>query len=139
LRVDKLTLAALDATLRIYQRGQATQEIPVWQMISATTAALRQRAGEWQTWLTTRGIASDLQAGESAVGGGSLPGETLPTVLLTIADPQPDATAARLRDQPIPVICRIQHDHLVFDPRTVLPEQEEWLLHALHEVLHRDP
>ncbi|MFN8487116.1 MAG: L-seryl-tRNA(Sec) selenium transferase [Caldilineaceae bacterium] len=131
LRVDKMTLAALDATLRSYQRGQAECEIPVWQMISAPVATLRQRIEQWQAALTVSGLSCHVQNGESAVGGGSLPGETLPTVLLAIATQQPDATAARLRAAPTPIICRIQQDHLLFDPRTVLPREEETLLSAI--------
>jgi L-seryl-tRNA(Ser) seleniumtransferase len=65
------------------------------------------------------------------VGGGSLPGETLPTRLLVLPAPEPDAAAAWLRGWPTPVVARIQKDHLLFDPRTVLPEQEEDLLRAV--------
>jgi L-seryl-tRNA(Ser) seleniumtransferase len=136
LRVDKLTLAALEATLHSYRRGRAAVEIPVWRMIAASMTAIaeRERAG-WQTRLVTRGVAAEVQPGESAVGGGSLPGETLPTTLLAVAYPAPDAVAAALRRQPTPVIGRIQQDRLLFDPRTVLPEQEETLLTALVAVL----
>lgn len=134
LRVDKMTLAALEATLAAYRRGRAAEELPVWQMIAATREALQARAATWQTFLVAQGIPAHLQPGESAVGGGSLPGETLPTVLLAIEHLAPDAAAARLRSQPTPVICRIQRDRLLFDPRTVLPEQEAILLTALTEV-----
>lgn len=135
LRVDKLTLAALDATLRSYQRGRAALEIPVWQMISATSEQLQARATTWQMALAAQGIKSQLQPGESAVGGGSLPGETLPTILLALASDQPDQVAARLRQQKPPVVCRIQRDQLLFDPRTVLPHEEAALLAALQAVL----
>jgi L-seryl-tRNA(Ser) seleniumtransferase len=135
LRVDKLTLAALDATLRSYQRGQATREIPVWQMMSATVEELRTRVAHWQTVLKMHGLDCRLLEGESAVGGGSLPGETLPTVLLAVQHAEPDGVAARLRTQPAPVVCRIQHDQLLFDPRTVLPTQDELLLRGLCAVL----
>ncbi|MBE2239953.1 MAG: L-seryl-tRNA(Sec) selenium transferase [Caldilineaceae bacterium] len=135
LRVDKLTLAALEATLHSYRRGRAVQELPVWQMIAAPVAALQARASGWQARLAEQSIAAQLQAGESAVGGGTLPGETLPTVLLAIEHAAPDSVAASLRGQPTPVVCRIQQDRLIFDPRTVLPEQEETLLTALLAVL----
>jgi len=131
LRVDKLTFAALDATLRSYQRGQAVNELPVWQMISASIATLTERVQQWLTQLQAVGIAGEITHGESAVGGGSLPGEVLPTVLLAIPHSAPDAIAAQLRSQNPPVVCRIQRDHLVFDPRTVLPAQEPALLRAL--------
>lgn len=135
LRVDKLTFAALDATLRSYQRGLAASELPVWQMISASVNALTERVQGWLAQLHAAGITGEIVPGESAVGGGSLPGETLPTVLLAIRQDAPDAVAARLRHQPVPVVCRIQRDQLLFDPRTVLPAQEPALLRALLSVL----
>jgi L-seryl-tRNA(Ser) seleniumtransferase len=134
LRVDKLTLAVLDATLRSYQRGRATREVPVWQMISAPTDSLRTRALDWQRHLANRGLVGELQKGESTIGGGSLPGETLPTWLLALGHPQPDGAATQLRDHKTPVVCRIQRDQLLFDPRTVLPGQDESLLEALVAV-----
>jgi L-seryl-tRNA(Ser) seleniumtransferase len=138
LRVDKLTLAALDATLRSYQRGRAHHEIPIWQMISAPTDSLRARVLDWQSQLASHGLASELLKGESAIGGGSLPGERLPTWLLALPHPQPDGVAAQLRDQKTPVICRIQHDQLLFDPRTVLPGQDVLLIEALVAVLGKE-
>ena len=135
LRVDKLTFAALDATLRSYQRGRAVEELPVWQMISATVASLTERVQQWIRQLDTAQVCGKLIAGESAIGGGSLPGEVLPTVLLAVNHPAPDAVAAQLRRQNPPVVCRIQHDHLLFDPRTVLPDQEPDLLRGLLNVI----
>ena len=84
LRVDKMTLAALEATLRAYRRGAAATEIPVWRMIAATGADLHSRVARWQAYLWQYGISAALWEGESAVGGGSLPGETLPTWLLAV-------------------------------------------------------
>ena len=129
LRVDKMTLAALDATLRTYQRGRGVDEIPVWQMIAASSAQLQAQAEAWAARLREQGVsAAAVWAGESAVGGGSLPGETLPTALLAVAHPAAEAAAAALRDSSPPVVCRIRKDHLLFDPRTVLPGQEDDLL-----------
>lgn len=135
LRVDKMTLAALDATLRSYQRGTAPQEIPVWQMISASLEQLQERAEGWRATLAQSQIPAAVRPGESTVGGGSLPGETLPTALLTISGArlaeQPDSVAERLRQAETPVLCRIQQDQLLFDPRTVLPEEETRLLETI--------
>jgi L-seryl-tRNA(Ser) seleniumtransferase len=135
LRVDKMTLAALEATLRAYRRGQAVEEIPVWRMIAATKDELRARAQQWQAELEAHGVAAVLWEGESAVGGGSLPGETLPTVLVAVpsrgGEAGPDAVTAALRLGSPAVVCRIQKDHLIFDPRTVLPAQEQALIAAL--------
>lgn len=136
LRVDKMTLVALDATLRSYQRQCALEEIPVWQMIGADVGELGKRVQRWQDVLAAgdeqgRGIASVSWRGDSAVGGGSLPGETLPTCLLAIETDTPDALAAKLREGSTPIVCRIQKNHLLFDPRTVLPEQDNALLCAI--------
>ncbi len=133
LRVDKMTLAALEATLQSYQRSAAAREIPVWQMIAAPVADLAQRAERWRAALGAERAAA-VWPGESAVGGGSLPGETLPTHLLALAAPQAELMAAHLRQRALPVICRIQQDHLLFDPRTVLPAQDEELLAALQQL-----
>jgi L-seryl-tRNA(Ser) seleniumtransferase len=135
LRVDKLTLAALDATLRSYQRGQVLAEVPVWQMISVPLDCLRQRAANWQAALESAGVACRLEMGESAVGGGSLPGETLPTMLLAVPLANAGAAAAHLRNARRPILCRIQHDALLFDPRTVLPDEDDRLVQGLLAAL----
>jgi len=136
LRVDKLTLAALEATLHSYRRRRATIEIPVWQMIAADPLHLRERVGRWQAHLQAQAIGCDLWPGESAIGGGSLPGETLPTSLLAVPNEAADAVAAQLRQSTPAVVCRIQQGHLLFDPRTVLPAQEMALLAALVSAMN---
>ena len=134
LRVDKLTLAALDATLVSYQRGRALDEIPVWQMISATAPALAERAARWRQQLAAAQIEAHIQPGESAVGGGSLPGETVPTTLLAVPIDNADSAAAALRARPVPVVCRIQQGMLLFDPRTLLPAQDAQLTVAIADL-----
>src|SRR5205823_10939414 len=84
MRIDKMTLAALEATLRHYQRDEAAQHIPIWRMIAARPERIASRAARWAHKLQAQGIAARTQRGESTVGGGSLPGETLPTSLLAI-------------------------------------------------------
>jgi len=135
LRVDKMVLAALDTTLRSYQQQRVIEEVPVWTMIAASLPSLQERAESWRLALAEAGITSMVWDGESAIGGGSLPGETLPTKLLALPVPSPDASAATLRSLQIPVICRIQQDHLLFDPRTLLPEQDLLLVEAIIEAL----
>ena len=120
-------------TLRSYSSGRATAEIPVWQMIAAPLDALAARVQVWQAALAWTG--AQLWAGESAVGGGSLPGETLPTTLLAIPHAQAEQVAARLRRQSTPVITRIQQAHVLLDPRTVLPAQDPALLGLLAAAL----
>jgi L-seryl-tRNA(Ser) seleniumtransferase len=131
LRVDKTTLAGLAATLGHYLRGQAEQQIPVWRMIAAHEAALATRAAGWAQRLTTAGLDVNLVADASTVGGGSLPGETLPTRLLALPDVPADRMAVRLRAGQPPVVARIVDDALCLDPRTVLPEQDDLLLAAI--------
>jgi L-seryl-tRNA(Ser) seleniumtransferase len=155
IRIDKLTLAGLETTLRHYQRHEATERIPIWRMIATSPAALQQRASQWQAQLLGWGICAELVEGQSTIGGGSLPGETLPTTLLAIpensvtsqhnalAEEQPhsplDALAARLRAGNPPVVARILRDRLLLDPRTVLPEQDDALLAALQAALAAQP
>jgi L-seryl-tRNA(Ser) seleniumtransferase len=134
IRADKLCLAGLTATLIHYLKGEALTHIPVWQMISATPEELRKRAKRWASRLTRAGLPCELCDGESAIGGGSLPGETLPTTLLTIRVPSPDAGAAYLRAHEPPVIVRIEEERLVIDPRTVLTRDERELLIALQTL-----
>ena len=74
--------------------------------------------------------------GESAIGGGSLPGETLPTFLLALQSEHPDELASHLRRHSSPVIARIARDRVLLDPRTVLPEQEQSLLQAVAAALN---
>ncbi|MBX3000382.1 MAG: L-seryl-tRNA(Sec) selenium transferase [Caldilineaceae bacterium] len=133
LRVDKMTLAALDATLRSYARGRAVEEIPVWRMIAATAERLQARAEHWRQRIAAS-IPATVIPGESTVGGGSLPGETLPTFLLALDLPRPDLIAAQLRQAEIPVICRIWQDRVVLDPRTVASEEEDHLVNALQKL-----
>jgi L-seryl-tRNA(Ser) seleniumtransferase len=136
-RIDKMTLAALEATLRHYQRGEATQHIPVWQMIAAQPETIKQRATRWVTQLRAQGIAARLQAGTSTIGGGSLPGETLPTTLLALDEGQGarslEEIARRLRARSVPIVARILRDALLFDPRTIFGEQDQELMQALIE------
>ena len=131
IRPDKLCLAALAATLAHYLRDEATREIPVWRMIAARPEDLRSRAAAWAATLQS----GEVLQGRSTVGGGSLPEETLPTWLLAFDTPQPNRMMERLRLSATPVIARVEEDRLVFDPRTVLPEQEQALLAGISAAL----
>jgi len=127
IRADKLCLAALSATLLHYLKDEALKEIPVWQMIAASEEALRARVS---AWVATLGVGEAIQ-GESAIGGGSLPGQILPTWLLGLPNSSPTRLLAQLRAADPAVIARIQDERVVLDPRTILPEQEETLLAIL--------
>lgn len=128
LRVDKTTLAGLQATLLHYVRGEATKEVPVWRMIATPREALAARAEAWAGRLAAAGLQPKVIKGRSTVGGGSLPGETLPTRLLALQEPSPERLASSLRHADPPVIARIEDERLVLDPRTVQPEEEDTLL-----------
>jgi L-seryl-tRNA(Ser) seleniumtransferase len=125
LRVDKGTLAALQATLQHYLRGEAADQVPIWRMIASPLAALEARAAAWAADLRGRGIPALVVPAMSTVGGGSLPGEVLPTRALALVHPAPDRLASALRRGQPPVIGRISEDRLLLDPRTVSPELDE--------------
>ena len=142
MRIDKMTLAALEATLRHYQREEAETHIPIWRMIAASRASISGRAASWVSKLQKYGIPARMQHGESTVGGGSLPGETLPTTLLALdagnVSMSLDELAKRLRLRNSPLIVRILRDALLIDPRTVLEEQDNEVVQALAEELEKD-
>ncbi len=129
IRADKLCLAALAATLDHYRRGDALDHIPVWRMISQPLDHIRSRAENWASLLP-----GDILPSESTVGGGSLPGDTLPTWTFSPHVDHPNAAAALLRQADPPVIARVSQDRLLLDPRTVLPEQDSLLIAALKEL-----
>jgi L-seryl-tRNA(Ser) seleniumtransferase len=141
MRVDKLTLAALQATLQAYLEDKALQEITTWQMIAADINTLARRARKWRTALQNNILPADLSLevvdSVSTVGGGSLPGQTLPTKVLAVTVPSVDILAERLRRlaQPLPVIARIEGDRLLLDPRTVLPSQDKFVIEALRQAI----
>ena len=129
IRADKLVLASLSATLTHYVRGEALEKIPVWRMISLSPAAIRARAEAWAA-----AVPGEVVPAESTVGGGSLPGDTLPTWAFAPHVAQPNAAAARLRAGDPPLIARVADDRLLLDPRTVLPEQDALVIAALKEL-----
>ncbi len=139
LRIDKMTLAALETTLRHYQRGQAETHIPVWRMISARPEHLARRATHWVSLLKARGVAAHVEHSLTTIGGGSLPGETLPTMLFALTAAQVpfalNELARRLRKRQLPIVARIQRDTLLLDPRTILEEQDQEVADALLDDL----
>jgi L-seryl-tRNA(Ser) seleniumtransferase len=140
-RIDKIRLAGLIMTLIHYLKGEVTTQIPVWRMISADLNEINRRAYDWAS--ATSGLG-DVIDGESMVGGGSTPGETLPTRLVAIAGIAGKKNASfvskfnqALRSYPIPVIGRISEDVLLLDPRSVLPEEDESVTQALSDVANK--
>jgi len=132
LRADKLCLAGLSATLWHYLREDAASEIPVWQMISMSVDDIRAKAKKWSKEL---GVGEIVQ-GNSMVGGGSLPGESLPTYLFSIKINRAAQLLKKLRQQPVPIIARIESDRVVFDPRTVFSSQENIFISEMKSVFN---
>jgi L-seryl-tRNA(Ser) seleniumtransferase len=135
LRVDKTTLAGLQATLLHYLEGKAPKKVPVWQMIAMPVKTIEERAQTWASLLAEAGAEVSVVDGRSTIGGGSLPGETLPTRLAAIQVPSPDDLARRLRLGQPAVVGRIEEDRFLLDPRTVMPEQEETLIERVRLAL----
>jgi L-seryl-tRNA(Ser) seleniumtransferase len=134
LRADKLCLAALQTTLLHYLKGEAAEQVPIWRMIATPLEEIERQAQRWRRDLRQAGVEAEIVDGASTVGGGSLPGETLPTKLVALVVPHPDQLAAALREANPPVIGRIEDDRLVLDPRTVLAEDERDLLEAIKRL-----
>ena len=130
-RADKMALAALSATLALYLKEQVFTQIPIWQMIGRPLAEIEAEAANWTAKLEEQGISAEAISGESTVGGGSLPGTSMPTQLVAIDHKDVEGLAARLRENDPPVIGRVQNGRFLIDPRTVLPKQTEKLLGAL--------
>ncbi len=133
MRLDKTRLAALIVTVRQYLMGEALTKIPVWQMIAAPLPVIEARA---RAWVDALGEAGRLVPGETMIGGGSLPGGTLPTWLLALQGGKKDANLARraahmLRIGTMPVVGRVNENVLLLDPRSVLPEQDPLVIEAL--------
>ncbi|MDP2916871.1 MAG: L-seryl-tRNA(Sec) selenium transferase, partial [Dehalococcoidia bacterium] len=123
-RIDKLGLAALSATLIHYLKDEAVSKIPVWRMISIPLTELERRAGLWASAIGGLGGKARVIDGDSLIGGGSLPGGTLPTKLVAIGGERlAKDLAQRLRAGEPPLIGRISGNFLLLDPRTVPPEQ----------------
>jgi L-seryl-tRNA(Ser) seleniumtransferase len=134
LRADKLCLAALTATLLAYLKGIAVESVPVLVMLARQELDLKIKAEQWQNELA----GGEVLPGESMIGGGSLPGQTLPTWLLAFKPRSARQFAGRLRQLETPIITRIEDDLVLIDPRTVLPSQEAVLLSNLRDVLSEE-
>src|SRR6184192_707297 len=143
LRVDKLTIAVLEATLGAYLRA-AWDEIPGLRMIRATSQELKHRAEnfvrELRPELPLDEVEIEIADGASLAGGGSTPAQSLPSKVIRIASVRYSAAKLeqRLRRAPagISVIARVEEDRLILDLRTVFPEQEPLLVKTLAAALH---
>jgi L-seryl-tRNA(Ser) seleniumtransferase len=135
LRPDKLTIAALIATLETYRDGEAEAELPVWRMIAARPRALATRARALVAALRGAGIVAELIEVRSTVGGGSLPEETQPSYAVAIGGLGATRAAQALRSAEPPVIARIVDERVALDLRSVLPEDDVVLARAVTGAL----
>jgi len=130
-RADKLTLAALEATLALYRdHATARREVPVLRMLTEDPESVRARAEAILKGAEMRGDAQLVQ-GDSEVGGGSFPGAKLQTWLVGIKHPAPDTYLAQLRSFDPPIIARVAGSRVLLDARTIFPEQLETVIAAL--------
>jgi L-seryl-tRNA(Ser) seleniumtransferase len=138
LRVDKLTYAALEATLLAYLRRDY-DAIPVLRMIRLSKDEIGKRAEALRRKAQSASLVIDLADGDSTIGGGAAPSATLPTCLLALSSKNVTASelAARLRSCAPPIITRVEQGRVLLDLRTVFPEQDEAVAEALLEVASR--
>jgi len=136
LRVDKVTLAGLEATLQLYRDpGQALESIPTLRMLGNTPESLSKRCEDLDAELTGLGIGSSIVESEGRVGGGTYPGVKLPGFALALDGPHgAEALAMHLRNGDPPVIARIVDKRVFIDLRTVLPGQENDLVRRVREA-----
>ena len=131
LRVDRVRLAALEATLALYREpDRARREVPVLRMLTYSAEEIEARARPVAEALAAGGYRVELVSGASAVGGGAYPDHPLPTCLIALEAPglSADALEARFRAGDPPVVGRITDGRVVLDLRTVLPEEEAALV-----------
>jgi len=135
-RPDKVLLAAVAATLALYRAGLATREIPLWRQVGASLDELDRRTRAVLASVRTAGEPV-LQVAEvdSAVGGGSLPGQTLPSRGIRVVTPHAQRLLDALRTGDPAVVGRIDHDAVILDLRTVEPEEDAALAAALDAAL----
>ncbi len=140
-RIDKFTIAALEATLRLYlDEDKVAEKVPIWQMLSASENLLKQRVENIANQLSAAldGVEVGIQRGISKVGGGALPDAELPTWLVAVKPKHAVISAARLVEKlrccEPPVVLRLQHETMLFDLRTVREDQEQILVDKVTEV-----
>jgi len=141
LRADKITYAALEATLEAYRRETAVDEIPVLKMLTATTEEMRERTERFAEMLSGKPggdnlLKFEIIEGNSVVGGGSAPMAHPQTSLIAFAHARlsPDELETQLRRSDPPVIARVLNDRVVIDLRTVFEDEENDLLDVLNNV-----
>lgn len=137
LRVDKMTLALAEETLRLYLHGERVGEIPFYWMLGRSLEELRDAGSRILSKLSTGVIQTlglEIRESEGTVGGGSLPGVSFPSLALVIAEGRAAALETVLRQGNPPLIARIQQDEIWIDLRTVYPDQWDQVADRLREL-----
>jgi L-seryl-tRNA(Ser) seleniumtransferase len=134
LRLDKIIISALEKSL-VFYLNQEIEKIPFWKMIKTTTDELNWRAEKIKEALKEKGISIDIKPSQSTIGGGSLPGETLPTVVLCLKQKSAQVLAEKFRREDPPIIGRIEEDNFILDLRTVFPHQDDLLIKGIKNIL----
>jgi L-seryl-tRNA(Ser) seleniumtransferase len=131
-RVDKMTVATLEATLRLYATGRR-DEIPLWRSLSTPQRALIRRAKALASSVRVDGAIA--RRSEATLGGGSVPGYAIPSAEVVIPTEEPNLLAARLRTGQPSVFCRVEDAAVAFDLRAVPPEEDRRLIGAIAHAL----
>ncbi|KPL02637.1 MAG: hypothetical protein AMJ90_05195 [candidate division Zixibacteria bacterium SM23_73_2] len=135
LRVDKLVISGLENVILTYLKREAVKKIPVWRMISTPIGDLRKRAEKIKKELRKSNLKLLIGESKSTVGGGSLPGETLPTIVISFETKlSPDLQAQRFREENPPIIGRIEKNRFVLDLRTIFPHQDREVLRSIISI-----
>ncbi|MEX0753538.1 MAG: L-seryl-tRNA(Sec) selenium transferase [Actinomycetota bacterium] len=136
-RVDKMQVAALESVLLLHARGRH-DELPVWRMLRESADVVHDRARRLAESLDGELEGAHVQKTEAAVGGGSVPGQALPSWGVAVRHPNPPSLAARLRTARPSVFCRIEEQHVLLDCRTVFDEQLHDIARAVLYALELD-
>ena len=135
LRLDKMVIAGLEQVVLSYLKKEE-EKIPIWRMLSTSLDTLRKRGEEISGKLSKLGISVSLKESKSTVGGGSLPGETLPTIVLSLDSQTPPVILAeKFRSLDYPIIGRIEKNRFVLDLRTIFPQQDEKVFVGIKKIL----
>jgi len=135
-RLDKITIAALEATLRVYGDSHAAlRDIPTLSMLSSTEEALRQRADSLYEKIIKQGGTAQVVEAKSVAGGGAVPGLELKSYALSVSGKESaDKLEQKLRALPTPIIGRIENDKLLIDVRTIFEEDIEYIAASVAEI-----
>jgi len=135
LRLDKLVIGGLEEVLVQYLKGEATERIPIWRMMATSIEELKSRAQKISEKITNPKLELEIGQGRSSTGGGSLPGATISSVVISLdTELPPDKIACRMRQFKPPLLGRIESDRFIIDLRTVLPDEDGIVVNHLNAL-----